>query len=47
MSYSSYITALLYMLVAFLIASCGATPPVDQEPKLDIASVSSDIDKSG
>jgi hypothetical protein len=30
MSYSSYITALLYLLVAFMIASCGATPPVDQ-----------------
>jgi hypothetical protein len=30
MSYSSYITALLYLLVAFMIASCGATSPVDQ-----------------
>ena len=30
MSCSSYITALLYLLVAFLIASCGATPPIDQ-----------------
>jgi len=30
MSYSSYITALLYMLVAFLIASCGTTSSVDQ-----------------
>jgi hypothetical protein len=30
MSCSSYITALLYLLVALLIASCAATPPVDQ-----------------
>ena len=30
MSCSSYITALLYLLVAFLIASCAATPPLDQ-----------------
>ena len=30
MSCSSYVIALLYLLVAFLIASCGATPPVDQ-----------------
>ena len=30
MSCSSYVTTLLHLLVAFLIASCGATPPVDQ-----------------
>ena len=30
MSCSSYITALRYLLVTFLIASCATTPPVDQ-----------------
>jgi TPR repeat protein len=30
MSSSSFINSLLYLLVAFMIASCGATPPVDQ-----------------
>ena len=30
MSSSSYISLLLYLLVAFMVTSCGATPPVDQ-----------------